>query len=365
VFHLIVKRVLWMIPTLWAISLVSFGLIQLPPGDYLTSYITALEETGETVNEEQVAALRLRYSLDQPFAVQYVRWLNNLLPFGFERQDGGSYLWREVADGDGAIERRFNWPWFKAPDLGMSFEWERPVTELVGERLLLTMAISIVTLLFTWAIAIPIGIYSAVRQYSWGDYTFSILGFIGLATPNFLLALVFMYVGYAVFDVSAGGLFSAEFQNAPWSMARLADLLAHLWIPVIVIGTAGTAGLIRVMRGNLLDELPKQYVMTARAKGVSAWKLLLKYPVRVALNPLISTIGWVLPGIVSGSVIVAVVLGLPTTGPLLLRALENQDMYLAGSMVMALSFLTVIGTLISDVLLLWLDPRIRYESRGR
>ena len=360
-FQLILKRVLWMIPTLWAISFVSFALIQLPPGDYLTSYITALEETGETVNEEQVAALRLRYSLDQPFLVQYVRWLNNLMPFGLERQDSGSYMWVEEEGG----ARSFNWPWFKAPDLGMSFEWERPVTELVGERLLLTMVISIFTLLFTWAIAIPIGIYSAVHQYSWGDYTFSILGFIGLATPNFLLALVFMYVGYSVFDVSAGGLFSSDYQNAAWSMARFADLLAHLWIPVIVIGTAGTAGLIRVMRGNLLDELPKQYVMTARAKGVSAWKLLLKYPVRVALNPLISTIGWVLPGIVSGSVIVAVVLGLPTTGPLLLRALENQDMYLAGSMVMVLSFLTVIGTLISDVLLLWLDPRIRYEGKSR
>ena len=231
--------------------------------------------------------------------------------------------------------------------------------------LLLTMTISIFTLLFTWALAIPIGIYSAVRQYSWGDYAFSVLGFIGLATPNFLLALIFMYIGYSVFGVSAGGLFSPAYENAPWSMARFSDLVAHMWIPVIVIGTAGTAGLIRVMRGNLLDELPKQYVMTARAKGVSPVKLLLKYPVRVALNPLVSTVGWVLPGIVSGSVIVAVVLGLPTVGPLLLRALENQDMYLAGSMVMILSFLTVIGTLISDILLLILDPRIRYESRSR
>ena len=203
-----------------------------------------------------------------------------------------------------------------------------------------------------------------MRQYSWADYTFSVLGFIGLATPNFLLALVFMYIGYSVFGISAGGLFSPEFQDAPWSVARCMDLLAHLWIPVIVIGTAGTAGLIRVMRGNLLDELPKQYVMTARAKGLAPWKLLLKYPVRVALNPLVSTVGWVLPGIISGSVITAVVLGLPTTGPLLLRALQNQDMYLAGSMVMILSFLTVIGTLVSDILLLWLDPRIRYEGKG-
>ncbi len=355
-FHLILKRLLWMIPTLFAISFISFALIQLPPGDYLTSYITALAETGEPVAEEQVEALRRRYDLDRPFMIQYLKWLNNLLPFGFERQDTGPY-WRTDA-GD------FNWPSFKWPDLGMSFEWNRQVTELIGERLLLTMLISVVTLLFTWALAIPVGIYSAVRQYSWGDYTFSVLGFIGLAIPNFLLALVFMYLGYSFFGISAGGLFSPEYQDAPWSVARFTDLLAHLWIPVIVIGTAGTAGLIRVMRGNLLDELPKQYVMTARAKGLAPWKLLIKYPVRVALNPLISTIGWVLPGIVSGSVITAVVLGLPTTGPLLLRALQNQDMYLAGSMVMILSFLTVIGTLLSDILLLWLDPRIRYEGRG-
>ena len=355
-FHLILKRMLWMIPTLFAISFISFALIQLPPGDYLTSYVTALAETGEPVAEEQVEALRRRYDLDRPFMVQYLKWLNNMLPFGFARQDTGSYWQTESGD--------FNWPYFKWPDLGMSFEWNRQVTELIGERLLLTMLISVVTLLFTWALAIPVGIYSAVRQYSWGDYAFSVLGFIGLATPNFLLALVFMYLGYSFFGISAGGLFSPEYQDAPWSVARFTDLLAHLWIPVIVIGTAGTAGLIRVMRGNLLDELPKQYVMTARAKGLGPWNLLIKYPVRVALNPLISTIGWVLPGIVSGSVITAVVLGLPTTGPLLLRALQNQDMYLAGSMVMILSFLTVIGTLLSDILLLWLDPRIRYEGKG-
>ncbi len=354
--HLILKRLLWMIPTLFAISFISFGLIQLPPGDYLSSYITALAETGEPVAEEQVAALRLRYDLDSPFIIQYLKWLNNLLPFGFSRQETGSYL--RMANGN------LNWPSFKWPDLGMSFEWNRQVTELIGERLLLTILISVATLLFTWALAIPIGIYSAVRQYSWGDYAFSVLGFIGLAIPNFLLALVFMYIGYSFFGVSAGGLFSPAYQDAPWSVARFADLLAHLWIPVIVIGTAGTAGLIRVMRGNLLDELPRQYVMTARAKGLAPWKLLLKYPVRIALNPLISTIGWVLPGIISGSVITAVVLGLPTTGPLLLRALQNQDMYLAGSMVMILSLLTVIGTLISDILLLWLDPRIRYEEKG-
>lgn len=299
--QVILRRLLWMIPTLLLISLISFAIIQLPPGDYLTSYITALQETGETIDQEQIEALRVRYNLDQPFHVQYIRWLGGL---------------------------------FKG-DMGMSFEWGRPVTSLIGERILLTSIISIITLLFTWAMAIPIGIYSAVKQYSWGDYAFTFLGFIGLATPNFLLALILMYVGYSVFGVSVGGLFSSEFQNAAWSIAKFIDLLKHLWIPVIVIGTAGTAGMIRVMRGNLLDELRKQYVMTARAKGLARVKLIFKYPVRVALNPMVSTIGWVLPSIVSGATITAVVLGLPTTGPLLLEALMNQDMYLAGSMVMA------------------------------
>ncbi|MBN1902714.1 ABC transporter permease [Candidatus Sumerlaeota bacterium] len=326
---LIGKRLLLMIPTLLLISMISFAIIQLPPGDYLTSYITALSETGETVSEEQVEALRLRYSLDKPPHVQYLHWMGRLIK----------------------------------GDMGMSFEWNRPVTELIGERILLTTIISIVTLLFTWSIAIPIGIYSAVKQYSWQDYLFTFLGFIGLATPGFLLALVFMYIGYAVFGTSVGGLFSPLYQNAPWSMAKIMDLFAHLWIPVIVIGLSGTAGMIRVMRGNLLDELRKQYVITARAKGVPRIRMLLKYPVRVALNPMVSTIGWLLPGIVSGSTIVSVVLGLPTTGPLLLRSLMNQDMYLAGSMVMLLSALTVIGTLISDILLLWIDPRIRYGAR--
>lgn len=329
--NLVIKRLLWMIPTMVIISFISFSIIQLPPGDYLTSYIAALGETGETVDEAQAAALRARYNLDQPFMVQYWRWL-----VGMTRGD-----------------------------LGMSFEWNRPVTELIGERILLTSIISIVTLLMTWALAIPVGIYSAVKQYSLPDYCFTFLGFIGLATPNFLLALVFMYIGYSVFGVSAGGLFSPEYQNAVWSFGKFLDLLWHLWIPVIVIGTSGTAGLIRVMRGNLLDELRKQYVMTARAKGVRYWVLLMRYPVRVALNPLVSTVGWVLPGIVSGATITSVVLGLPTTGPLLLRALMNQDMYLAGSMVMMLSLLTLVGTLISDILLLWLDPRIRYEEGER
>ncbi len=329
--NLIIKRLLWMLPTALVISFISFSIIQLPPGDYLTSYIAALSETGETVDEAQAAALRQRYNLDDPFHVQYLKWL------------GGMFQ----------------------GELGMSLEWDRPVGELIKERIVLTSIISIATLLVTWAIAIPIGIYSAVRQYSLPDYCFTFMGFIGLATPNFMLALIFMYIGYAVFDVSAGGLFSPEYQNAAWSVGKVTDLIAHLWIPVIVIGTSGTAGLIRVMRANLLDELRKQYVMTARAKGVAYWRLLLKYPVRVALNPLISTIGWVLPGIVSGATITSVVLGLPTTGPLLLRSLMNQDMYLAGSMVMMLSVLTLIGTLLSDILLLIVDPRIRYEEGER
>ncbi|MBI5092025.1 MAG: ABC transporter permease [Candidatus Hydrogenedentes bacterium] len=328
---LIAKRILWMIPTLFIISILSFLIIQLPPGDYLTSYIAALEESGETVNQDQVAALRARYNLDAPLYVQYFKWM------------GG----------------------FMHGDMGMSFEWNKPVTELIGEQIVITVILSLATLLFTWAIAIPIGILSAVRQYSIWDYLFTFFGFVGLATPDFLLALILMFAGYRIFGVSAGGLFSPQYQDAAWSLARFADLMSHLWIPILIIGLGGTASLIRVMRANLLDELRKPYVVTARAKGVSRVKLLLKYPVRVALNPLASTVGWLLPSIVSGSVIVSVVLGLPTTGPLLLRALMNQDMYLAGSMVMLLSTLTVVGTLLSDLLLLWLDPRIRYEGRGR
>jgi peptide/nickel transport system permease protein len=328
---LVLRRVLWMIPTLLAVSVISFAIIELPPGDYVTAQVAMLKETGEEVNQEKIAALRRRYNLDMNPVERYFRWLGGML----------------------------------RGDLGRSMEWDRPVTEIIGERILLTTAISILTLLLTWGLAVPIGIYSAVRKYSVGDYAFTFLGFIGLATPPFLLALIFMYLSYSLFGVSAGGLFSVEYEGAPWSMAKLADLLAHIWIPVVIIGMAGTAGLIRIMRGNLLDELGKQYVTTARAKGVHPVTLLLKYPVRVALNPLVSTLGWLLPAIISGATITSLVLGLPTTGPVLLRALRNQDMYLAGSIVMLLSTLTIIGTLISDLLLLWLDPRVRYESRAR
>lgn len=334
---LLLKRVLWMIPTLFVISLITFAIIQLPPGDYLTSYISALEQTGDSVSVEQADALKKRFDLDQPWLTQYAHW-------AFGRAD------EKTGKIEGGLIRG---------DFGMSFEWSQPVGQLIRERILITLTISIATLLLTWLLAIPIGIYSAVRQYSAGDYVITFLGFLGLATPNFLLALVLMYLSYAIFGVSPGGLFSAPYQQAPWSLARIGDLLAHLWIPVIVIGAANTAAMIRVMRGNLLDELRKQYVLTARAKGLAQARLLLKYPVRIALIPLVSTVGWVLPALISGSTITEVVLGLPTTGPLLLQSLLNQDMYLAGGMVMLLSALTVIGTVISDVLLMWLDPRIR------
>ena len=325
----VLRRVLLMIPTLVFISIISFLLIQLPPGDFLDAYIAQLGQTGEIVDEEMVASLRHRYGLGQPFYVQYLKWA------------GG----------------------FLRGDFGQSFEWNRPVNELIWERLLLTILLSSLTLIFTWAVSIPIGIYSATHQYSIFDYSFTFLGFIGLATPNFLLALVLMFIAFAYFDTSVGGLFSPEFLELGWSLAKVIDLLKHLWIPILVVGTAGTAGLIRVMRGNLLDELRRQYVITARAKGVRESRMLFKYPVRIAVNPLISTVGWLLPELISGAIIVSVVLSLPTTGPLLLRALLSQDMFLAGTFVMFLSFLTVVGTLVSDVLLAWVDPRIRFGAR--
>jgi peptide/nickel transport system permease protein len=352
-FALITRRFFWAVPTLLLISFISFFLIQLPPGDYLTSYIAALEATGEQVSEAEIAELRQRYNLDDPFLVKYAKWLYGLSPIGWAR------------GGDAVFLPAIGHPIFKKPDLGMSFEWNQPVTELIGERIMLTMLVATMAMLLSYAIALPVGIYSAVHQYSIGDNVFTFIGFIGLAIPNFMLALILMYIGQAVFGVTPGGIFSEQFQDAPWSFAKIADMMTRLWIPVVIIGTAGTAGTIRVMRGNLLDELRKQYVVTAHAKGLRYWKLLIKYPVRMAINPLISTVGWLLPSLVSGEVIVAVVLGLPTTGPLLLQALMNQDMYLAGSMVMILAALTVVGTLLSDMLLLWLDPRIRFEGRTR
>lgn len=325
----IIRRLLTMIPTLVAISIISFVIIQLPPGDFLTTYVAQLSVSGESVDQAELDQLKQRYGLDQPMYIQYLKWAWN----------------------------------FVHGDFGHSFEWNKPVSELIGERLSLTILISVCTLLFTWAVSLPIGIYSAVRQYSWVDYFLTIVGFIGLATPNFLFALVLLWVSYAYLGMSIGGLFSPEYAEAPWSLAKFLDLLSHLWIPVLIVGTAHTAKFIRIIRGNLLDELKKPYVTTARAKGLTETRLILKYPVRVAINPLVSTIGWTLPELVSGIAITAVVLNLPTTGPLLLSALLSQDMQLAGTFIMLLSSLTVVGTLVSDILLAWVDPRIRFGAR--
>ena len=323
----ILKRIIWMVPFLFAVSIVAFLLIQAPPGDYLTTYIAKLGESNEVLDQASIDNLRRRFGLDQPLYVQYFKWISRLV----------------------------------VGDFGMSFEWRQPVSDLIWERMGLTLCLSFATLLFTWAVAFPIGVYSAVRKYSIGDYVATTIGFIGLATPNFLLALILMYIGVVHFGADVGGLFSNEYKNAPWSWAKVWDLIKHLWLPVVVLGTSATASLIRIMRANLLDELDKPYVDTARAKGLSEFWLIMKYPVRVALNPFISTIGWVLPNLVSGAVVTAIVLSLPTAGPLMLQALLAQDMYLAGAFVLLLSSLTVIGMLISDILLVLLDPRVKYD----
>lgn len=324
----ILRRLLLALGTVWVISMIAFMIIQLPPGDYVTSYIAQLMATGTLVTQDEAENLRIQYGLNQPIYVQYAKWLWLVLQGNF----------------------------------GVSMEWRRPVMEVIGDRLLLTVLLALAAVIFTWILAIPIGIYSAVRQYSVGDYVSTFIGFIGLAVPNFLLALVIMYLAFAYFGASIGGLFSTEYQDAPWSLARVWDLLKHLWVPAIILSTAGTAQLVRIMRANLLDELRKPYVVTARAKGLSELKTILKYPVRVALNPFISTIGYTLPYLVSGSIIVSIVLSLPTVGPLLLKALIAQDMFLAGTIVLLLGLMTVIGTLISDILLVWIDPRIRLED---
>ena len=323
----IVRRLLLLIPTVILISIISFVIIQLPPGDFLTSYIITLESQGQLVDEALVASLKQQYGLDQPMIVQYFKWMGGMMHGNF----------------------------------GQSLTWNQPVKDLIWERIGLTFAISFASLLFIWAIAFPVGIYSAVKQYSPGDYFFTFLSFVGLGIPNFLLALIIMWFAFSQFGLSVGGLFSIKYIDAPWSWNKVIDLLNHLWVPMIVLGLGGTAGLIRIMRANLLDELRKPYVTTSRAKGMPESRLIIKHPVRVALNPFVSTVGWTLPGLVSGSVIVSVVLNLPTTGPILLRALLSQDMYLAGTLVLLLSILTVIGTLISDILLAWLDPRIRLQ----
>ena len=321
------KRVLGMIPTLLIISLIVFVVIQLPPGDIVTSMLESMEASGREASDEQIQSLRARYNLDKPLPLQYLHWI------------GG----------------------FLTGDMGYSALYARPVNELVWERLGLTLIITISSLLFTWAVAVPLGIYSAVRQYTIWDYLLTTLALIGLATPNFLLALLLLYAGNEWFDISIGGLFSIEYRNAEWSVAKFLDLLSHLWQPMVIVGLGGTAVTMRILRANLLDELNKPYVVTARAKGVKPVKLLMKYPLRIAINPFISTVGLLLPTLISGEAIVSMVLNLPTTGPLLLRALLAQDMYLAGSFLMLLAILTVVGMLISDLLLAWSDPRIRYE----
>ena len=327
----ILRRILTMIPTLLIISMLVFVIIQLPPGDYLESYIAELQSQGETVNEEKIQYLRKEYGLDRSMPEQYWTWMTGMLQGNF----------------------------------GYSFEYDLPVNEVVGDRLVLTVLISIVTILFTWAIAFPIGIYSATHQYSWGDYGLSFLGFIGLATPNFLLALVMLYLANVYFGTSIGGLMAPEYIDAPWSWAKGKDILAHLWIPVVVIGTSGTAGMIRRIRANLLDELQKQYVTTGRAKGLPPGKLMRKYPLRIAMNFFVADVGNLLPQVISGAEIVAVVMSLPTTGPMLLEALQSQDMYLAGSFLMFLAVLTVVGVLVSDLALAALDPRVRLQGASR
>jgi peptide/nickel transport system permease protein len=322
------RRIVLAIFTVWAVSVLAFTIIQLPPGDYITSYIAQMASTGSIVSEQEAENLRIQYGLDQPIYVQYYKWM------------------AQIARGS----------------FGMSMEWRRPVLEVIGDRLWLTIAVSLAAVLLTWILSLPIGIYSAVRQYSFGDYAFTFVGFIGLAVPNFLLALVILYFGFVYFDANIGGLFSVEYQDAPWSLAKTWDLLKHLPIPALILGLAGTAQQIRIMRANLLDELRKPYVVTARAKGLTELKVILKYPVRVALNPFISTLGYVFPYLVSGSIIVSVVLSLPTVGPLLLKALIAQDMFLAGTIVLLLGIMTVIGTLISDILLVLIDPRIQLEE---
>jgi peptide/nickel transport system permease protein len=321
------KRLLYTAVLLLAASVVAFLIIQLPPGDYLTSYIAQLRAQGETVDEARIEGLRRQYGLDRPVYAQYWLWISGI-PSG---------------------------------DFGFSFDWNRPVRELIGERIGYSVGLSLTALLITYAIAIPIGIYSATHQYSAGDYVFTLLGFIGLAAPHFMVALIFMFVAFRYLGISPGGLFSPEYLDQPWSWDKLLNMLAHLPAPLLIIALGGTAGTIRVMRANLLDELRKPYVLTARSKGLREGKLLIKYPVRFALNPMVSTIGWVFPAIVSGETITSIVLNLPTVGPMLLRALLNQDMYLAGSLIMFLAFLTVFGMFVSDILLAWLDPRIRYE----
>jgi peptide/nickel transport system permease protein len=320
-----------MIPTLIAISIVIFTIINLPPGDYFSTYIAELQSSGEAADLAKINYLKAEYGFDRPLWEQYIFWAGGLLH----------------------------------GDMGYSFTYNLPVNQVVGDRLLMTFIVSFSTIVFTYIVAFPIGVYSATHQYSWSDHLLTLLGFLGLATPSFLLALVLLYLANVYFGISIGGLMDPKYVDQPWSLNKVLSVAAHLWIPVIVIGTAGTASMIRRLRANLLDELQKQYVVTARAKGLHPLKLLFKYPLRMALNPFISDIGSLLPHVISGAAIVSVVMSLPTTGPMLLNALRSQDMYLAGSFLMFMAFLTVVGVLISDLALAVLDPRIRLQAGRR
>ncbi len=324
----IIKRLLLLPVLLFIFSIFAFVIIQAPPGDFVTSYIAELASSGSSIDQVQIDALRAQYGLDQPIYAQYGKWMGRIL----------------------------------RGDLGVSLDWQKPIRELITERLVLTVIIGLMTFFLSWVFAVPIGIISAVKKYSLIDYFLTVFNYIGVATPSFLVALIAMWLAFSWFGVSVTGLFSPEFVDAPWSPARVADLLKHLWLPVLILTLGGTARLARIMRANLLDELNKPYVEMARAKGMSEWKLIMKYPVRVAINPLVSTIGWFLPLIFSGSLVVATVLNLPTIGPMFLRSLTNQDMFLAGAIVLIYCLLAIIGTLISDILLAWLDPRIRMEG---
>jgi peptide/nickel transport system permease protein len=320
-----------MILTLAAVSMVAFVLIQLPPGDFADSYANKRQQAGAPIKVEELDEIRRSLGIDKPWYIKYGKWISNMVLEG---------------------------------DMGYSWEWRRPVSDLIAERLPLTLLLAFSTLILMYGLAIPIGIYSAVRQYSATDHIFSTVGYVGLAIPNFLLALILMYLGQQWFGQSVGGLFSPEYQDAPWSWPRVVNLAEHLWVPVVVLGTAGTAYLIRTIRASTLDELDKMYVMAARAGGLSPMRLLLKYPVRMALNPIVATLGWRLTYVISGAPIVGVVMSLPDTGPLFLHALLNQDMYLAGGMVLIYCAFTIIGTFISDLLLVLLDPRIRMEGQA-
>jgi peptide/nickel transport system permease protein len=323
----IIRRLLAGLVTIWAASVISFIVIQLPPGDYVTTYVAALQSTGTMVNSEQADAIREQYGLNRPMYVQYFKWMRLMLQGNF----------------------------------GMAMEYNQPVSVVIGDRMTMTIVVSLGAVLLIWALALPIGIYSAVRQYSIGDYFFTFLSFIGIAVPNFMLALILLYVGFKYFDVqNIGGLFSSDMALAPWGWPKIWDLIKHLPLPAVIIGLAGMAEVMRIMRANLLDELRKPYVVTARAKGLSETRVIMKYPVRAALNPFVSTIGYIFPFLVSGSIIVSLVLSLPTVGPLLYKALLAQDLFLAGTILLLLAILTVVGTFISDLLLMWVDPRIRF-----